>query len=131
MPFSTIFQLYRGRHFYFGGRNRSTWRKPLTCRKTLTNLSHNIVSSTQTWTGFKLTTLVVIGTDYTGSYKSNYHTITTITALKSHYKYFLLTKLTKITIILEYNPSLLTILSDKNPPIVTLKIPPTIGIHDM
>jgi hypothetical protein len=27
--------------------------------------------------GFKLTTLVVIGTDYVGSCKSNYHTITT------------------------------------------------------
>jgi hypothetical protein len=31
------------------------------------------------WTGFKLTVLVVIGTDCTGSYKSNYHTITTTT----------------------------------------------------
>ena len=29
------------------------------------------------WEGFKLTTLVVIGTDCIGSYKSNYHTITT------------------------------------------------------
>ena len=29
------------------------------------------------WTGFKLTTLVVIGTDCIGSYKSNYHAITT------------------------------------------------------
>jgi hypothetical protein len=26
------------------------------------------------WVGFKLTTLVVIGTDCTGSCKSNYHT---------------------------------------------------------
>ena len=30
--------------------------------------------------GFELTTLVVIGTDCTGSCKSNYHTITTMTA---------------------------------------------------
>ena len=30
--------------------------------------------------GFELTTLVMIGTDCTGSYKSNYHTITTTTA---------------------------------------------------
>jgi hypothetical protein len=30
--------------------------------------------------GFKLTTLVVIGTDCTGSCKSNYHTIATTTA---------------------------------------------------
>jgi hypothetical protein len=29
------------------------------------------------WTGFELTTLVVIDTDCTGSCKSNYHTITT------------------------------------------------------
>jgi hypothetical protein len=33
-----------------------------------------------TWVEFELTTLVVIGTDCTGSYKSNYHTITTTTA---------------------------------------------------
>jgi hypothetical protein len=26
------------------------------------------------WVGFELTTLVVIGTDYIGSYNSNYHT---------------------------------------------------------
>jgi hypothetical protein len=32
------------------------------------------------WTGFKLTTLVVIGTDCIGSYKSNYHMISTTTA---------------------------------------------------
>jgi hypothetical protein len=31
--------------------------------------------------GFKLTNLVVIGIDCTGSCKSNYHTITTTTAL--------------------------------------------------
>jgi len=31
--------------------------------------------------GFELTALVVIGTDYTGSCKSNYHTITTTDAL--------------------------------------------------
>jgi hypothetical protein len=28
------------------------------------------------WVGFELTTLVVIGTDCIGSWKSNYHTIT-------------------------------------------------------
>jgi hypothetical protein len=32
------------------------------------------------WTGFEITTLVVIGTDCTGSCKSNYHTFTTTTA---------------------------------------------------
>jgi hypothetical protein len=34
-------------------------------------------------TGFELTTLVVIGTDCIGSYKSNYHTITTTMASES------------------------------------------------
>jgi len=32
------------------------------------------------WAGFELTTLLVIGIDYIGSYKSNYHMITTTTA---------------------------------------------------
>ena len=32
------------------------------------------------WVGYELTTLVVIGTDCIGSYKSNYHMITTMTA---------------------------------------------------
>ena len=43
-------------------------------------LSHNVVSSTphQEW-GSNSKALVVIGTDYTGSCKSNYHTIATMT----------------------------------------------------
>ena len=40
--------------------------------------SHNVASST--WTRFELTTLVLIGTDFIGSCKSNYHTISTMTA---------------------------------------------------
>jgi len=42
------------------------------------NLSYNVVSSTPA--GFELTTLVVIDTDYIGSYKYNYHASTTTTA---------------------------------------------------
>ena len=41
-PLSTIIQLYRGGQFYW-------WRKPEkppTCRKSLTNFSYNVVSST-------------------------------------------------------------------------------------
>ena len=43
-------------------------------------LSHNVVSSTLPWTGFELTISVAIDTDYTGSCKFNYHTITMTTA---------------------------------------------------
>jgi hypothetical protein len=49
--FNNIFQLYRG-----GGGNQSTQRKPSTCCKSLTN--------------FELTTSMVIGTDYIGSYET-------------------------------------------------------------
>ena len=43
-------------------------------------LSHNVVSSTPRLSGVQLTTLVVMGTDCTGSCKANYHTIMTMTA---------------------------------------------------
>jgi hypothetical protein len=43
-------------------------------------LSHNVVWVHLAWVGFKLTMLVVIGIDCKGSCKSNYHTITTMTA---------------------------------------------------
>ena len=68
---------------FIGGRNRNTRRKPPTCRKPLTNLSQNVVSSTPSLRGirgFELTTLVVIGTDCIGSCKPTYHLITTMTA---------------------------------------------------
>ena len=51
---------------FIGGGNQSTQR----------NLPIRGISK-----GFELTTLVVIGTDCTDSCKSNYHTITTTTAL--------------------------------------------------
>ena len=56
---------------------RVTWTfsytKPLTCRKCF-------IEFTLPSVGFKLTTLVVIGTDCTGSCKSNYHRIKTTKA---------------------------------------------------
>ena len=62
---------------FIGGENRSTWSKQPICSHRQT-LSHNIVSSIYiACARFELTTLVVIDTDYIGSYKSNYHTITT------------------------------------------------------
>ena len=54
-------------------------RKPLTCRKSLTNYSIMFYWVHLAWVGFKLTTLVVIGIDCIGSCKSNYHMITTTT----------------------------------------------------
>jgi hypothetical protein len=47
-------------------------------------LSHNVVLSTPCLSRIRThkSTLVVIGTDCTGSYKSNYHTITTTTGIK-------------------------------------------------
>ena len=46
-------------------------------------LSYNVVSSseyTSPWMGFELTSLVVIGTDCTGSCKFNYYEISTLMA---------------------------------------------------
>ena len=55
------------------GGNLSTQRKQPTCRKSLKTLSHCCIEYTLQWAGFELTTLMVIGTDYIGSFKSNYH----------------------------------------------------------
>jgi hypothetical protein len=59
---------------FIGGGKRSAWRKLPTCRMSLKNF---ITSIKKKLAGFELTTLVVIGTDCTGSCKSNYHMITT------------------------------------------------------
>jgi hypothetical protein len=78
---------------FIGGGNRSTWRKPPTCRISLTNFRHIMLKTidspqitdklyhimlyeyTSPWVGLELTTLVVLGIECIGSWKSNYHTI--------------------------------------------------------
>ena len=72
-PLSTIVQLYRGGQFYW-------WRKSEDAEKTIdqsqgTDKLCHIILYTSPWAQVQPRTSVVIGTDYIGSCKSNYHTI--------------------------------------------------------
>jgi hypothetical protein len=64
---------------WLGVRKMGLIRKSLTLYHIILYRVHRLA-----WVGFELTTLHVIGTDYIGSYKSNYHAITTTTVPKTY-----------------------------------------------
>jgi hypothetical protein len=71
---------------FIGGGNWSTRSKRTNCRKSLTNfITKCCIEYTSPWTGFELTTLVVIGTDWTGSYKSNYDTFLVVSRARRQF----------------------------------------------
>ena len=78
--YNVYFSYMMAVNFIEGG-NRSTRKNPPTCQKSLTNfITYCSIEYTSPWRGIELTTLVVIGTDYIDSCKSNYNTIMATTA---------------------------------------------------
>ena len=67
----------------------STRGKSPTCHKSPTNfITWCCIEYTSPWAGIELTSVVVMGTDRTGSCKSNYHMITTTKAQKLSWHMF-------------------------------------------
>jgi hypothetical protein len=65
--------------------NAVSGKKPTTCSRSLTNfITLCCFEYFSPWTGFELTTLVLIDSDCTGSCKFNYHTITATKAPKQN-----------------------------------------------
>ena len=78
-PLSTIFHLYRAGQFRW--RRKPQYMKKATDMPQITDKLYQscCIKYTSPWAVFKLTTLVLRGTDCTGNPKSNYHTFTITT----------------------------------------------------